>query len=131
MFVSWLLVLHLAKQVTWPTSESMQEGIDTRGLIHWVILVTTHLTLLRPMNFGSSLRIIRNPSAVHTRLTCTETNNPLGLGTIKIHSLIWLFVMFSLEKAMAPHSSTLAWKIPWTEEPGGLQSMGSLRVRHD
>ena len=35
------------------------------------------------------------------------------------------------EKAMAPHSSTLAWKIPWTEEPGGLQSMGSLRVGHD
>ena len=32
------------------------------------------------------------------------------------------------EKAMAPHSSTLAWKIPWTEEPGGLQSMGSLRL---
>ena len=36
-----------------------------------------------------------------------------------------------LEKAMAPHSSTLAWKIPWMEEPGGLQSMGSLRVGHD
>ena len=35
------------------------------------------------------------------------------------------------EKAMATHSSTLAWKIPWTEEPGGLQSMGSLRVGHD
>ena len=35
------------------------------------------------------------------------------------------------EKAMAPHSSTLDWKIPWTEEPGGLQSMGSLRVGHD
>ena len=35
------------------------------------------------------------------------------------------------EKAVAPHSSTLAWKIPWTEEPGGLQSMGSLRVGHD
>ena len=32
---------------------------------------------------------------------------------------------------MAPHSSTLAWKIPWMEEPGGLQSMGSLRVGHD
>ena len=32
---------------------------------------------------------------------------------------------------MAPHSSTLAWKIPWTEEPGGLQSMRSLRVGHD
>ena len=35
------------------------------------------------------------------------------------------------EKAMAPHSSTLAWRIPWLEEPGGLQSMGSLGVRHD
>ena len=35
------------------------------------------------------------------------------------------------EKAMAPHFSTLAWKIPWMEEPGRLQSMGSLRVRHD
>ena len=32
---------------------------------------------------------------------------------------------------MAPHSSTLAWKIPWTEEPGRLQSMGSLRIGHD
>ena len=36
-----------------------------------------------------------------------------------------------LEKEMAPHSSTLAWKIPWMEEPGRLQSMGSLRVGHD
>ena len=36
-----------------------------------------------------------------------------------------------LEKAMAPHASTLAWKIPRMEEPGGLQSMGSLRVGHD
>ena len=36
-----------------------------------------------------------------------------------------------MEKAMAPHSSTLAWKIPWTEEPGRLQSTGSLRVGHD
>ena len=36
-----------------------------------------------------------------------------------------------MEKAMAPHSSTLAWKIPLTEELGRLKSMGSLRVRHD
>ena len=35
------------------------------------------------------------------------------------------------EKAMAPHSSTLAWKIPWMEDPGRLQSMGLLRVGHD
>ena len=36
-----------------------------------------------------------------------------------------------LEKEMATHSSILAWEIPWTEEPGGLQSMGLQRVRHD
>ena len=36
-----------------------------------------------------------------------------------------------LEKAMATYSSILAWRIPWTEEPGRLQSMGSQRVRHD
>ena len=36
-----------------------------------------------------------------------------------------------LEKEMATHSSVLAWKIPWTEEPGGLHSMGSQKVRHD
>ena len=50
----------------------------------------------------------------------------------KVMSL--LFNMMSggqWEKAMAPHSSTVARKIPWTEEPGRLQSMGSLRVRHD
>ena len=37
----------------------------------------------------------------------------------------------SLEKEMATHSSSLAWGIPWTEEPGGLQSRGSQRVGHD
>ena len=50
----------------------------------------------------------------------------------KVMSL--LFNMLSrliMEKAMATHSSTLAWKIPWTEEPGRLQSMGSLKVGHD
>ena len=43
---------------------------------------------------------------------------------------IWS-LWFISEKAMAPYSSTLAWKIPWMEEPGGLQSMGSLRVGND
>ena len=47
-----------------------------------------------------------------------DTNSIPGLGR-------------SLEEGMATHSSTLAWRIPWTEEPEGLQSMGSQRVRHD
>ena len=47
-----------------------------------------------------------------------------------VMSFKFFYARFS-EKAMAPHSSTLAWKIPWTEEPGRLQSTGSLRVGHD
>ena len=43
----------------------------------------------------------------------------------------WGSIPGSLEKGMATHSSILAWRIPWTEEPGGLQSMGLKRVRHD
>ena len=43
----------------------------------------------------------------------------------------YCYLLFCLEKAMAPHSCTLAWKIPWMEEPGRLQSMGLQRVRHD
>jgi len=45
--------------------------------------------------------------------------------------IVYYVLLIRTEKAMAPHSSTLAWKIPWMEEPGGLQSMGSLRVRHN
>ena len=46
----------------------------------------------------------------------------------QVRSLGWKDL---LEKEMATHSSTLAWKIPWMEEPGRLQSMGSQRVGHD
>ena len=48
-----------------------------------------------------------------------------------VGKLSLLFSMLSRAKAMAPHSSILAWKIPWTEEPGRLQTMGSRRVGHD
>ena len=56
--------------------------------------------------------------------------DPKKVKSITVSLPIWHEVMGS-EKAMAPHSSTLAWKILWTEEPGGLQSMGSLGVGHD
>ena len=45
--------------------------------------------------------------------------------------IILQYVYAVMEKAMAPHSSTLAWKMSWMEEPGRLQSMESLRVGHD
>ena len=56
------------------------------------------------------------------------TENPKD-STKKLLGIIMNLVKF--QKAIAPHSSTLAWKTPWTEEPGSLQSMGSLRIGHD
>ena len=54
--------------------------------------------------------------------------NPPAMQEIQVRSL---GQEDPLEKEMAIHSSTIAWKIPWTEEPGRLQSMGSQRVGHD
>ena len=63
---------------------------------------------------------------------CLENVTSMQLKLCASHGLLKnKHKSFSSEKAMAPHSSTLAWQIPWTEEPGRLQSMGSLRVRHD
>ena len=83
--------------------------------------------------FGIGRRISRLRSTNFVSLYVTF---PLGLSrcnhtdTIRWSPLSTLNFC-KLEKAMATHSSTLAWKIPWTKEPGGLQSMGSLRVGHD
>ena len=55
-------------------------------------------------------------------------NNPPAMWETWVRPLGW---EDPLEKEMAIHSSTIAWKIPWTEEPGRLQSMGSQRVGHD
>ena len=56
---------------------------------------------------------------------------PSGLRAF-IHILLNKILLWKeMEKEMATHSSILAWRIPWTEEPGGLQSMGSQKVRHD
>ena len=59
-----------------------------------------------------------------------------GISTLLKHRKMETQIRFlgqedPLEKEMATHSSTLAWRIPWTEEPGGLQSVGSQRVGHE
>ena len=75
--------------------------------------------------------------------TCVLMSNHIGKFTVLAHIvthmhplqvvvlLCTLWYSIELAKTMATHSSTLAWKIPWTDEPGGLQSMGLRRVRHD
>ena len=52
-------------------------------------------------------------------------------GQTRLSDFTFPFHFPALEKEMATHSSVLAWRIPWTEEPGGLQSMGLQRVGHD
>ena len=68
---------------------------------------------------------------MHTQLFSKMDFQLRGLWNHILTSHIMGQYTILLEKAMAPHSSTLAWKIPWMEEPGRLQSMGSLRVGHD
>ena len=58
-------------------------------------------------------------------------NPPANVGDLQETHVQSLGHEDPLKKEMATHSSTLAWRIPWTEEPGGLLSMGSQRVRHD
>jgi len=71
-----------------------------------------------------------NPG-IEPRLTSLVIQTVKHLSTMqetRVQALGW---EDPLEKEMAIHSSTIAWKIPWTEEPGRLQSMGSQRVKHD
>ena len=61
-------------------------------------------------------------------LVAQTVKNPPAMQKTRVRSLGW---EYSLEKGIATHSSIFAWKIPWTEEPGGLQSMGLQRIGHD
>ena len=61
-------------------------------------------------------------------LVAQTVKNPPAMQETWVQLLLW---KNPLKKGMATHSSILAWKIPWTEEPGGLQSMGLQRVRHN
>ena len=65
---------------------------------------------------------------VSASLVAQMVKNPLAMREIWLPCLVW---ENPLEEEMATHSSTLAWEIPWTEETGRLQSIGSQRVRHD
>ena len=63
------------------------------------------------------------------RIAMTNLNSVLKSRDITL--LTNVHIVRAMEKAMAPYSSTLAWEIPWMEEPGRLQSMGSLRIGHE
>ena len=101
---------------------------------------TLNDTRVRAIDFLHSGKSIHSFTVLYLRFhTCIfwlpwwlrSKNPPANAGDVQetwVPSLGWEGL---LEKEMATHSSILAWRIPWTEEPGGLQSMGSQRVRHN
>ena len=66
-------------------------------------------------------------SVYRSSLVAQIVKNLSAMQETKVQSLGW----DTLQKGMLTHSTVLAWRIPWTQEPGGLQPMGSQRVRHD
>ena len=81
--------------------------------------------LKHPLLFDDFMSLL---TTLWASLVAQMVKNPPAMHKTQIQSLDW---ENPLEKGMATHSSILTWRIPWTEEPGGLQSMGSQRVRHD
>ena len=96
----------------------------------WYIILKGEICRYLGGNFGEGNG---NP----LQYSCLEKSMDGGAWWAAIHGIaksrtrLSDFTFTFTMKAMAPHSSTLAWKIPWAEEPGGLQSMGSLGVGHD
>ena len=86
---------------------------------------------LKPVVWGAGLN-----NANYLELGHIWQASPVAQRVKRLHAMRETWVRFlgwevPLEKEMATHSSILAWRIPWMEEPGGLQSMGSQRVGHD
>ena len=80
------------------------------------------------MSFNKLILFIKWPSSHGAFLVAQLVKNLPAVQDTLVRSLGW---EDPLEKEMVTHSSILAWKISWTEEPGGLQSMGSQRAGHD
>ena len=107
-----------AQGSTWP-SEQQLEGLCC---VHWLQASFSPAAL--PL---SPAELLSNNACVASLVTQMIKNLP-ALQETQVWSLGW---DNSLEKEMATHSTILAWKIPWAEEAGGLQSMGSPWVGHD
>ena len=82
--------------------------------------------VIKRENWGTTL-VVKFPFR-NSSLVAQTVKNPPAIQEIWVRPLVWEDL---LEKGMTTHSSSLTWRIPWTEEPSGLQSMGSQRVRRN
>ena len=94
----------------------------------WVQSLGQEDSLVRFCLWGVHETIVRGGR--HLRLPLRFGLRPQGPSRIPLSDFTFTFHFHALEREMATHSSVLAWRIPGTEEPGGLQSMGLLRVGH-
>ena len=116
-FIFWLCHMAYRILVPWPGIKPISPALKGRFLTTFLPGKSLN-NLLLPLY---TLSILKFPKLFHT---------------IYIYIYMYMYMCIYIythtsEKAMVPYSSTLAWKIPWTEEPGGLQYMGSLRVGHE
>ena len=150
----WLFVSDFSHLACFQGSSTLQYFVS---FYWWILLRCMDIThFVCPVDGWFYLLAITNNAAVsiHVQILCRRTFSILlgiYLGVELLGHKLILFLtilgtagLFKVAvpfhsatssvwegEAMAPHSSTLAWKIPWTEEPGRLQSMGSRRVRHN
>ena len=93
-----------------------QKKNNTNKITH--VSIYTYTSIKKTLNYQTS----------QASLVAQRVKNLPAMQETQVQSLSW---EDALEKGMAIHSSTLAWRIPWREEPGGLSSMRSQRVGHD
>ena len=132
---------HLSTSLSRGTAVTMWSIMLLRSWILYpqlFLLSPSHLLYDHHINPFQSLLHINLPNlkdSFHDKLSLELASKATFLTLQKsvyshVKSVLF-FLTLLMEKTMAPHSSTLAWKIPWMEKPGGLPSMGSHRVRHN
>ena len=137
------LSVHINWPKYWSFSFSISPSNECSGLISfrigWFDLLAVQGTLKSLLQHHSSkASVLRCSAFFMVQLSYPYMTTGKAIALIrrtfvgKVMSLLFnMLSRLAMEKVMAPHSSSLAWKIPWMEEPGRLQSMGSRRVGHD
>ena len=123
---------------SWPRNQTRVSYITGRLFTSWVTREVNKLcpTLWDPMDcsmtgFPDFRYLLEFAQILSIELVMLFIHLILCYPSLLLPSIVLCVACLYSEKTTAPHSSTVAWKIPWMEEPGRLQSMGSLRVGHD